>query len=261
MSIITLTSEWSYNDFYIGAVKGAILSNYPECKIIDIAHELPAFNLSRAAFILKNCYKYYPKNSVHIIGINNEAFDTTSYVVVKKDEQYFIGADNGIFGLIFEDKPEIIIKINITPELEYSSFPELDIFSTVAAFLSNGGDINELGPKLEKTKRKVQLLPTYDDKIINGNVIYIDSYKNVISNISVELFNQIHKGRKFDILVQSYHYKISKINKKYNETPAGELLAIFNSAGLLEVAINNGRAAELLNLDNKSNIRIKFYDN
>ena len=93
-----------------------------------------------------------------------------------------------------------------------------------------------------------------------GSVIYIDSYHNVITNISKELFEKERKESKFTIYVDSNHYTIDKINERYNETQIGELLALFNSSGLLEIAINKGQVSTLLNLKINSHIRIKFHD-
>ncbi|MBU0764442.1 MAG: SAM-dependent chlorinase/fluorinase, partial [Bacteroidetes bacterium] len=105
------------------------------------------------------------------------------------------------------------------------------------------------------------LLPVIEDATIFGSVVYIDSYQNVVTNITRELFEQVRKNRSFEIIPQNYVYKINKINTAYNQTSEGELLAIFNSLGLLEIAIRNGNAAELMNLDTRSKIRIKFHDN
>ena len=104
------------------------------------------------------------------------------------------------------------------------------------------------------------MLPAIDKSDINGSVIYIDSYRNAITNITYELFKQIGKGRAFDLFIQSNHFHINKINEKYNESSSGEILALFNSVGFLEIAINQGNAADLLNLDVSSPIRIKFKD-
>jgi S-adenosylmethionine hydrolase len=104
------------------------------------------------------------------------------------------------------------------------------------------------------------MLPTIDESVINGSIVYIDSYRNAITNIPKELFEKIGKNRPFDVFIQSNHYKINKINKTYSETSAGELLALFNSLNLLEIAISSGNAADLLNLNINSIIRIKFYD-
>jgi S-adenosylmethionine hydrolase len=102
------------------------------------------------------------------------------------------------------------------------------------------------------------MLPTIDESVINGSVIYIDSYRNAFTNISLDLFHQIGKGRAFDILVQSNHNRISRLNQRYGESSQGEILALFNSIGLLEIAINGGNAADLLDLSLNSSVRVKF---
>ena len=126
--------------------------------------------------------------------------------------------------------------------------------------MAGGNKIEELGIKIQDIERQTPLIPVIDEAIIAGSVIYIDSYNNLITNISKDLFEQVGRRRNFEILVQSNHYKIKKINKSYNETSSGELLALFNSAGLLEIAINKGNIAELLNLGTNANIRIKFFE-
>jgi S-adenosylmethionine hydrolase len=134
----------------------------------------------------------------------------------------------------------------------------LYVFAPTAAHLAGGKSLDELGSPLPRLNKQMPLLATISESVIAGSVVYIDSYQNAITNISRELFEKIGKGRPFDILVQSYHYKINRINKTYNETSDGELLAIFNSVGLLEIAINRGNVAELLNIGLHSNIRVKF---
>jgi len=134
------------------------------------------------------------------------------------------------------------------------------VFAPAAAFLASGDKIDDLGSPLNDINRQTPLRATYDEAVIVGSVIYIDSYQNVITNISKELFDKVGRNRRFEILVQSNHYRINKINLTYNETSNGELLAIFNSAQLLEIAINKGNIAELLNLSINSNVRIKFFD-
>ena len=135
-----------------------------------------------------------------------------------------------------------------------------DVFSKVACDLVKGKKMEDLGTAVKELNKQVPMLPTIDESLINGSVVYIDSYRNAITNIPEELFEKIRKNRPFEIFIQSNHYKINKINRTYNETSEGELLALFNSLGMLEIAINNGNVADLLNLHINSIIRIKFYD-
>lgn len=256
MPIITLTTDWNKEDFYIGAVKGSIYSGCDHVNVVDITHQIKSFNIFQAAFILKNCYRFYPKGTVHIIGVKTEMLHDQPFIVAKCNDQYFLGTDNGVFSLLFKDeeKPEFFLLNDIAP----TSFPALDVFSGVACKIINGDSLDRLGTKTEKINKRVPLRATIEDNVISGSIVYIDSFQNAITNVSKDLFERVVKDKPFKIFVQSNHYMISKINQSYHETSVGEILALFNSLNLLEIAINGGNAAELLNLDINSSIRIKF---
>ncbi len=259
MAIITLTSDWKSRDNYEGAVKGRILTQCPDALIVDITNQILSFNISMAAYVLKNCFKYYPEGTIHIIGVASEQNKNHKHSVVLFNGHFFIGTDNGVWGLIFEDKFEKAILLN-EPKTYIKSFPEL-FFAEVACHLAKGNYMNELGVPLEKLVIPTPLLPVIDENIIVGSVIYLDGYQNAITNITHELFIRVHKNRRFDIYVASNQNRISEISKGYQETSAGELLALFNSSGHLEIAICNGNAAELLKININSTVRIKFIDN
>jgi len=256
MSIITLTTDWNKEDFYIGSLKGHILNQCKDVRIIDITHKTKSFNIPEAAFILRNTYRQFPAGTVHIIGVKSEASDKQEHVIVEKDGHYFIGADNGIFGLIFQEQPEKIIRISEKPA--QPTFPALSLFSSIACKIIQGQSPDELGAKAQDVAKKIPIRPTIDDSVIIGKVVYIDSFSNAITNITKDLFYRVSDNRKFQIFVQSNANKISKISKTYNESPEGELLALFNSLNLLEIAMNGGNAAEILSLDTNSTIRIRF---
>lgn len=260
MAIITLTTDWRNDDFYKGSVTGAILSGCNDARIVDITHQVSPFSSTQAAFILKNVFSHYPKGSVHILDVNSEASEQHKHIAFKYRDHYFVGTDNGSFGLLLiDDNPEEAVIIEkFVPDTCFT-FPALYVFAPTAAYLASGKSLNELGSPLSGLNKQMPLLASINDSVIAGSVIYIDSYQNAITNISEELFEKIGKGRPFEILVQSYHYKINRINTTYNETSDGELLAIFNSVGLLEIAINRGNVAELLNIGLHSNVRVKFH--
>ena len=257
MAIITLTTDWFNSDYYLGSLKGKILSLFPEVQIVDITHQIPSFAYTQAAFLLKNSYRSFPAGTVHIVGVNSEASEDNPYVAIKHEGHYFVGADNGVFGLIFSDSEFKAVKLTKVAE---TTFPELDIFAEAAVFLSKGGKFEKLGTSYAKLYMLAPLLPTIDNSVINGSIVYVDSYGNSITNISHEVFDRVRKERRFEILVQSNYNKIKRINNYYHETSGGELLALFNSTGMLEIAINKGNAAQLLNLNINSVVRVKFYD-
>jgi S-adenosyl-L-methionine hydrolase (adenosine-forming) len=257
MPIITLTSDWNTNDFYIGAIKGKILSQSFETNIVDISHNIQAFNTAHAAFVLRNAYPNFPPGTIHLIFINTEPSSQMPFLAVKANGHYFIGSDNGIFSLVCGEHPEKMVKLQVNNAKSYSSF---EVFCDAACKLASGKEIDELGEPVESLNIRMPLRPTIEDASLMGSVIYIDSFQNVITNISRELFEKVSQKRDFDIFVQSKHYKISTISEFYHEVQVGELLALFNSIGLLEIAINNGNAARLLNLDTNSTIRVEFKD-
>lgn len=258
MPIVTLTTDWIQDDYYAGAIKGKLLSSCPDLHIVDITHSIPAFNSTKAAFVLKNSFYHFPAGTIHLICVNTEPSSSESIIAVEYQQHFFIGNDNGIFGLMLRDKPTAIVELPSAEEPAGNS--SMDIFIEAACNIAASGGIAELGKPRESFQRSIPRRATIDKDVISGSVIYIDSYQNAISNITVELFERIGKGRPFEIALQSNHYKLHRINKTYGETSTGELLVLFNSLDLLEVAINKGNAAELINLNTDSTIRIKFFD-
>lgn len=248
MPIITLTSDWGLKDHYLSAVKGSIYNKMPEANIVDISHEIPIFDILQASFILKNSCFNFPSGTIHIIAINTEESIETPHLVVKYAGQYFIGADNGIFALIFDQTPEKIIELDVLQESDYFTFSAKDVFVQVACFIAKGGNIDELGSKKDNFNEKIMLNPVVDDNSIKGAVIYIDIYENIITNISESTFKKASKGRPFTISFRSPGYEISQIHHSYSDVIQAEKLALFSTTGFLEIAINQGKASSLLGL-------------
>jgi S-adenosyl-L-methionine hydrolase (adenosine-forming) len=257
MPIVTLTSDWIQDDYYVATLKGKLLTACPSLNIVDISHKIPSFNTAKAAFVIKNSYHHFPKGSIHLVCVNTEPSAAESILAIEYDGHFFIGNDNGIFGLIFKDKPSAIIELLPLNNHEFSA---LGTFAGAACHIANNGGLDGLGTVRENINKSIPRRATIDRDVINGSVIYIDSYQNAITNITRELYDRIGNGRPFEIALQSNHYKLYRINKTYGETSTGELLVLFNSLDLLEVAINKGDAAGLLNLTIDSAIRVKFFD-
>jgi S-adenosyl-L-methionine hydrolase (adenosine-forming) len=258
MPIITLTTDWGLKDHYLGAVKGAIYRMLPDAKIVDICHDIPAFDLNQAAFIIRNFYRDFPEGTIHILGLNTEASIESPHTVVFHNGHYFIGADNGIFSLIFDEKPEKIYELEVIQDTDYFTFSTRDVFVKVACHLASGKAIEEIGRPRKTIMQKMSFRPVFDGNLIKGKVIYIDSYENVFTNITEDFFNQHAKGKKFAILFRSATYRITELSKSYKDVVEGEMLALFNSSGYLEIAINMGRASSLLGLKIDQPVLIEF---
>ena len=259
MPIITLTSDWGLRDHYLGAVKGALVSQVPEATVIDITHSIPVFDLNQAAFIIRNFYKNYPAGTIHILAINAEASIETPHTLVVHEGHYFIGADNGIFSLIFDEPPEKIIELEVMQDSDYFTFPTRDVFIKVAVHIAKGKPVDELGHPKQSLLQKIPFAPVIDGDLIKGKVIYIDNYENVFTNISEPLFHSMTRGKKFAILLRSANYRITEISKSYKDVVEGEMLALFSTTGLLEIAINQGKASSLLGLKIDKSVLIEIF--
>lgn len=276
MAIITLTTDFGLKDHFVGAVKGAILSEIGSVPIIDISHQIAPFHIHEAAYIIQSSYKSFPNGTIHIIGVDSELSPVNRHIAIYLDNHYFICADNGILSLLANEiKPEKIVEINIHGRFT-SNFPVLDVFVKVAAHIARGGTLEVVGRTITDLKELTELNPVVvnNNSQIIGNVIYIDNYGNVITNITKKFFDKVAHGRAFTIVARTT--KIDKIFNKYSEvidfeTPTkhpgdqgGKKLAIWNTAGYLELAVYKsnplsiGGASTLLGLEFRDSISVEF---
>lgn len=275
MAIITLTTDFGTKDHSVSAVKGRILSELPEVTIVDISHDVPPFNIPECAYILKNAYKNFPEGSIHIFGVDSEPSPENESVAVLLNGHYFIGANNGIISLLSEGiKPTKITKIAL-PKMDKGPFPVRDIFAVVACHLARGGKLEVVSKNFNKLKEAKDFEPRIenDGNTIIGNIIYVDNYGNVVTNISQIVFEAYRKGRSFEIIAR--REKLKAVHNRYNEfidfkLPVnqrkgdGDFLALFNSAGFLELAIYKsnskgaGSAETLVGLNHREMITVNF---
>lgn len=276
MSLITLTTDFGTKDHFVGAVKGAIYTELADAKIVDITHEISPFNITETAYILKNSYKSFPKGTIHIVGVDSELSFDNKHIALELDGHYFVCPDNGLISMIASEiQPTKIVEINIHDRIE-SSFPVLDVFVQVACFIARGGNLTVIGKEIKDYKKLIEIQPKANQTQtqIIGGVLYIDNYGNIITNISKKMFQDVGKGRKFK--VNASRYSFEKIYNKYNEIVGnntkdknrfdGNKLALFNSAGYLEIAIYRsnlktvGGASSLLGIEYRDPIIIDFFN-
>lgn len=258
MTIITLTTDLGLKDYYVSSIKAAILKQHEDATIIDISHDIPKFDIAQAAFVLKNVMRDFPPGTIHIIGVKPEANVTTPHLALFVGGQYFIGADNGIFSLLFEHPPEKVVELKLNQDTDLLTFPTKDIFVKAACHIARGGTLEVIGSAKEDIIKKSLFRAVVDGSTVKGTIIYIDSYGNVITNITEQLFKEIGKGRNFTIYFRQKRYQIKRIVKQYNDLDEGDALALFGATGFLEIAINTGNASQLLGLKINEIVRIEF---
>jgi len=260
MAIITLITDLGNKDSYVASLKGTILNQLEDVTIIDITHNINPFNIQQAAYILRNCYKDFPKGTIHIIGVDDELAINNEHLAVKINNHYFLGADNGVFSLLLNEvKPQQIVQLNITQNTNSLIFASKDVFAKAACHIARGGTLEIIGKPIEYfSVNRMELKPVVEKNLIRAAVNYIDNYGNVYTNLSKDVFERVRKGRDFAILFGREDERISTIEIKYKDVPISEKLAIFGSNGLLQIAINQGKANTLLGLKFHDIIRIEF---
>ncbi len=256
MAIITLTSDWGQSDYYVAAVKGAIYSAIPDATIVDITHNIESWDIASAAFVIKNCYQNFPKGTIHIIAVETEESPSKPHVALKANGHYFIGTDNDIFSLILGDTPYEAVTIEVIQDTDFFTFTTRDRFVKVAAMIAKGQPFSDIGKPYPKIRKCLTFQPTIDGNSIHGMVTYIDSYDNIVTNISKELFEKVRNGRKFEISTKKY--VINKISQSYTDVPIPHIMVLFGTHGFMEIAMNHGKAASLLGISRDSNIDITF---
>ncbi len=275
MAIITLTTDFGRKDYFVAAIKGRILSEVSDTTVVDISHDLSPFDIHECAYVLKNSYSEFPIGTIHIIGMDSEVSPENQHIITQLEGHYFISANNGVPSLLANDlTPEKLLEIDI-PNILPTAFPELDVFTKVACHLARGGKPEVVGKPFTQLKEVKDLVPriTNDGSTIVGNVIYIDHYGNVVTNIQRSLFEAYRNGRQFEILArtatlgsvhESYNQIIDYTLPKNQRKGPSDFLALFNSAGYLELAIYKsdlktvGGAASLIGLNYRDTITVNF---
>jgi hypothetical protein len=256
MAIVTLTTDLGIKDHYVAMIKGKLLTKTPELQIVDISHEIKPFSIQQAAFVLRNAYPYFPAGSVHLVSVLADHKASYKVVIIECKKQFFAGIDNGIFALTLDDEPDAIYEIASTSTCV---FPVRDLLCDAIGDFVNGTPLTTIGRKIQNLESRTFLKAPESSEYINGIIVYIDRFGNAIINITKEKFERKRNNREYTI-----HWKraneFEKIHDNYNAVPGGEKLCLFNSNGFLEIAINQGNAAQMLGLRLDDTIQIEFFE-
>jgi S-adenosylmethionine hydrolase len=255
MAIVTLLTDSGESDHYVAAIKARILSVNPGLKIVDISHQIKPSDIAHAAYILRAVFRDFPKGTVHLVGVDSAGQRDDAAIALQLEDHYFIGTDNGLFGLISDKPHQFLAELNTIQPIQ-STFPEKDIFAPAAAKLASGVGMADIGRPMGTFKKMIDRQVKATKKIIAGHVIRVDNYGNLITNIPKDAFDILSKNKTFT--VQFGGEKFRRILTQYNQAEEGECFLLFNNLGLLEVGIYKGNANELLGLSYDSMVNITF---
>ena len=252
--MITLLTDFGTADYFVGAVKGAILSVDPKAVIVDITHEISPQDIEAGAFTLLAAYQTFPAGTIHVAVVDPGVGSTRRPIVVSANEQFFVGPDNGIFSYIC-DRESSHQTFHITAEKYFRSSPSTtfhgrDVFAAVAATLSKGVKPEEFGPEIEDSVRLDSLDPVVKkDGKVHARIIHIDRFGNCITNITRDVFEEWENVR---LIVNGK--KIRDFRNFYGEDSTTAPFAIWGSAGFLEISVNGGSAAKNLRVKRNNKV-------
>jgi hypothetical protein len=248
--IVTLISDFGLQGEYSGAMKGAILRVNPCCQVVDITHQIGPQDVLEASFVLKNTYSYYPLGAIHVVVVDPGVGSRRRPVVLRKNGHFFVGPDNGVFTFVLSGKGrtegyEVARREFFLSPLS-NTFHGRDIFAPVAGHLSLGMDPKLLGPRARDFVRVEWPQPQVKGKKLLGRVLWADAFGNLITNISREEYGRVIEDR--PIQIKGKRWRIDRIHCTYGEGQRGQPMALFGSAGLLEISVNLGSAKQALGL-------------
>ena len=254
MSIITLTTDFGLADVYVGAMKGAILSVNPGATLVDLSHQIHPHDIRQGAYHLSASVDFFPAGTVHLAVVDPGVGSTRAILAAQLGGQMFVAPDNGLLTLVLKKytpqhfvkvENEVLFRSPVSP-----TFHVRDIMAPVAAHLSLGFKLGQLGPPVDPqaiTLLDIERCQLSERNHLCGSAIHIDHFGNIISNIDKSALAMLDTPAttRLEILVGGQ--RISGLLERYSQAEPQALLAIVGSSGFLEIALNQGNAARLLN--------------
>lgn len=257
--IVTLTTDWGTSDFFVGKFKGKLFSQLPDVRIVDITHEIPAFNKKSAYFVVKSACMDYPEGTIHIIDVNSSDTADTPTVVVKYKGQFFICVDDGLPCALFGKEVEDAVVVDkVYWDSDFSTFSALDYFCKVAVMLAKGTPLSEIGYPVEEFSKWLPIERVDQADGVLLYVSYIDIYGNADLSMKYSDFVQLLAGRGFKM--QVHDFELRKICSGYGSLGNGNsLMLTVSSSGYLQLAVNEGSAAQMFGLRVDELVRVTFF--
>lgn len=256
---ITLITDFGTRDGYVGVMKGVIAGINPDALVIDISHKVAAQDISGASIILRDSYRYFPRGTIHLVVVDPGVGGNRRPIIVETSDYTFVGPDNGVFTPIFESGGvlRVIELSNREMFLPYvsSTFHGRDVFAPAAAHISRGLPMSIFGSEITDYVKIKNLLPEIKGTIMRGEVAYVDSFGNLITNITKDTFSSFVGNERFEIEVGGR--TIHGLNRAYTESGRGDFLALMGSSNSLEIAMNQGNACDALGSAKGSPVEVR----
>jgi|SRR5699024_6944216 len=261
-NIITLTTDFGLKDYYVSAMKAVMLGIAPEVRLIDVSHDIPSQDIMAGSWVLKNSAMLFPSSTVHTVVIDPGVGTERKAIALQLEDQYFVGPDNGIFSLLTANRPYKAVRLTKEEYLRRGpsdTFHGRDIFAPAAAHLSRGVDLTNLGEPVNELVSYRWMQPIADKDGLEGTVIHIDKFGNLITNISKSLIEEVIADEEVKLYVGNVI--LDNIATTFGDVAEGEPVAYIGSAGMLEVGINQGNAKQMLGVQKGAQLSIVLQKN
>lgn len=244
--IITLTTDFGLKDPYVGEMKAAIVSICPDAVIVDITHEVKKFNVRMGAFMLACAAPYFPKGTIHVAVVDPGVGVEKRPLIILTSQGIFVGPDNGVLVLAAQKQDIIEARIITNPKLMLTdvsnTFHGRDVFAPAAAKLATGVPPNSFGPEVREAIKPDFAKVTFDHGFLMGEVLHVDGFGNIITNIDAKHLGQLHATGLISVNLPRFA-GVLKRGKAYAEADLKEALVLMGSQGYVEIAVNQGSAA------------------
>ena len=254
LPLLTLTTDFGRQDYYLPRLKAELLGAQPDLRFLDVSHDIPTYDIVRAAFIFDKVWRHLPKGTIHLLSVYDYYQPRGRFLAAYHEGHYFIAPDNGIFSLLFGQIPEQTYVLD-----DYDKDTSLStIYARAVGHLTRRKPFHEIGLPTTRYTERLAFQPVIGPNYIRGSVVFVDRFDNVTTNITRRLFEDVGEGRGFQLLVKRMT-PLDGLSFRYHDVPEGEPLCRFDSDGMLEIAVNLGRAATLLSIQVEDTVQIEFF--
>jgi S-adenosylmethionine hydrolase len=262
-NVIALLTDFTWHNWYLGVMKGVILGINPDVRIVDLCHDVSSQDVREGSFVLGNSFDYFPRGTVFLCVVDPGVGGDRRNLIVETDKYYFVGPDNGILSCVFERG--IVRKVYEVKPGKYTlplygrTFLGRDVFAPIATHLTLGAEPTEMGEPAESVLTVPALKPFVNKKgEVSGRAVYVDTFGNIITNISEQYLTEtFEKETDWDkMTVRIGKRRLKGVKRYYEQGKLGRLMALFDSWGYLELAVNMGNAFNLLGLTEKKSLEV-----
>jgi S-adenosyl-L-methionine hydrolase (adenosine-forming) len=257
--IITLTTDFGTADHFVGAMKGVIAGIAPQARVIDITHEVGAYDILDGAFVIAQAWTSFPRGTIHVIVVDPGVGGERRPILAEAGGHFFIAPDNGVLSMIFDTAKS---KVRVISNAKYMAreisrtFHGRDIFAPAAAHLAKGATPATFGKLIHDCVRidnkPCQIAP----HIYRGMILKADRFGNLITNFHVAT-NSAITAQPFELRIADR--AIRRLALTFSDAPTGELVAIVGSSGYVEIAANQSSAAKILGCGSQTPVELEFY--